>query len=435
MAEQQRQRQQQQHSFVVSEEEEASELSCSYSVESVGSSYTEVVPQTNDFFFNIDPSLLIDYRSIKLGRILGEGPNSIVRKGLFNSRPVAVKIIQPAKMSEINPERKEKFQREVTLLAKMKHQNIVKFIGATVEPFLMIVTELMGGGTLQKYLWSTRPGALDWKVSLGFALDLSRVMEYLHENGVIHRDLKPSNVLLSRDKTRIKLADFGLAREISREMTCEAGTYRWMAPEIFSMDPLPVGAKKQYDHKVDVYSFSIVLWELMTNQTPFKGRNNVMVAYATAKKVRPSLVDIPHQIAPLLQTCWSDDPKSRPEFRDITEYLSNLYRTLFPTEVRPTPPSTPTPVEMEHPSNNSSSDNNNSSSDNNDNSNNNNDNYNSSKDDSQNDNYNSSKDDSQNMTYNYLQKQPGKNKAITKKKWKSRIFSFLRCFRCSIVSD
>lgn len=93
-------------------------------------------------------------------------------------------------------------------------------------------------------------------------------------------------------------------------MTTEAGTYRWMAPEVtflfvwfeevhlqvcfvlfmyllcyqlFSIDPLPVGGKKCYDHKADVYSFSIILWELLTNKTPFKGRNNVMVAYATAK--------------------------------------------------------------------------------------------------------------------------------------------------------
>lgn len=64
--------------------------------------------------------------------------------------------------------------------------------------------------------------------------------------------------------------------------------------QIFSMDPLPVGAKKQYDHKVDVYSFSIVLWELMTNQTPFKGRNNVMVAYATAKVSHDKLFSAPH---------------------------------------------------------------------------------------------------------------------------------------------
>lgn len=118
------------------------------------------------------------------------------------------------------------------------------------------------------------------------------------------------NLLLMEDKKQIKLADFGLAREeITDEMTCEAGTYRWMAPEVlvfivsdihealifqlcpiltssifqlYSRDPLPVGVKKHYDHKVDVYSFSIVVWELLTNRAPFKGRPNITVAYATA---------------------------------------------------------------------------------------------------------------------------------------------------------
>lgn len=59
--------------------------------------------------------------------------------------------------------------------------------------------------------------------------------------------------------------------------------YCFYSGQIFSVDPLPIGAKKAYDHKVDVYSFAIVLWELMTNQTPFRGRNNIMVAYATAQ--------------------------------------------------------------------------------------------------------------------------------------------------------
>ena len=71
--------------------------------------------------------------------------------------------------------------------------SLKQFIGASVEPRMMIVTELMRGGSLQKYLWSYRPRTLDWKRSISIALDICRVMEYLHANGIIHRDLKPSN--------------------------------------------------------------------------------------------------------------------------------------------------------------------------------------------------------------------------------------------------
>ncbi|PON36325.1 Serine/threonine protein kinase [Parasponia andersonii] len=341
---------------MVSEEELMELSSFSYSLESIGNAYTSSENNTQ-FVFTIEPSLLIDPRSVRIGRVIGEGPNSTVYEGLYKSKPVAVKIIQPARTSEVSADRKEKFQREVILLSKMKHDKIVKYIGASVEPSMMIVTELMRGGTLQKYLWSIRPRTLDWKRSINFALDICCVMEYLHANGIIHRDLKPSNVLLTTDKKHIKLADFGLAREeISGEMTTEAGTYRWMAPEIFSIEPLPVGAKKQYDHKVDVYSFSIVLWELITNKTPFKGRNNVMVAYATAKNVRPSLDEIPKEIGSLLQSCWAEDPKSRPEFKEITNSLLELYQNLSPTEVIKAPKA----FEIEHSNCNTSKDHNNS---------------------------------------------------------------------------
>ncbi|KZV14714.1 hypothetical protein F511_41617 [Dorcoceras hygrometricum] len=214
------------------------------------------------------------------------------------------------------------------MLSRVKHDNIIQFMGALVEP-MMIITELMKGGTLQKFLWSIRPNCPDLKLSLSFALEISRAMEYLHQNRIIHRDLKPSNLLLTEDKKKIKLADFGLAREeVDDEMTTEAGTYRWMAPELFSTEALRVGEKKYYDHKVDVYSFSMILWELLTNNTPFKGRNNVLVAYAAAKNQRPSIDKIPVRIAPLLESCWAENSEDRPEFTQITEFLGNLLQSI-----------------------------------------------------------------------------------------------------------
>ncbi|KAL7231964.1 hypothetical protein ACSBR2_010061 [Camellia fascicularis] len=286
-------------------------------------------------FLKIDSKWLIDPRHLSIGSMISEGPYSVVYEGSYKSKPVAVKVIQPDKTSAVSPERKEKFEREVAMLSRVKHDNIVKFIGAYVEPTMMIITELMRGGTLQKYLWSIRPNSPDLKLSISFALGISRAMEYLHANSIIHRDLKPSNLLLMEDKKKIKVADFGLAREETMgEMTAEAGTYRWMAPELFSVEPIKLGVKKHYNHKVDIYSFSMVLWELLTNSTPFKGRNNVMVAYASSMNLRPSMDNIPKDIAPLLESCWAEDPEERPEFVQITDFLLNFLRNMHSIQLK-----------------------------------------------------------------------------------------------------
>nr|CAN83950.1 hypothetical protein VITISV_043906 [Vitis vinifera] len=292
----------------------------------------------------LDRSLLIDLSSLRIG--------SMISEGRYKSMPVAIKMIQPNKTSAVSPDRKEKFQREVTILSRVKHENIVKFIGASIEPTMMIITELMKGGTLQQYLWSIRPNSPDLKLSLSFALDISRVMEYLHANGIIHRDLKPSNLLLTEDKKQIKVCDFGLAREeTAGDMTTEAGTYRWMAPELFSTVPLPRGAKIHYDHKVDVYSFAIILWELLTNRTPFKGVQSILIAYAAANNERPSVENIPQDIAPFLQSCWAEDPANRPEFMQITNFLVDFLQNLCSAQI--TPAQT---FEIEHPRSNVTAD-------------------------------------------------------------------------------
>ncbi|XP_009760417.1 serine/threonine-protein kinase STY13-like [Nicotiana tabacum] len=274
---------------------------------------------------SIDKSLLIDLQQLSIGPIISEARYSVVYQGLYKSQPVAIKVIQPEKCSNVSPERKVKFEREITMLSRVKHDNIMKFIGVSMEPALILVTELMKGDTLQKYLWSIRPHCPDLNLSLSFALGISRAMEYLHAIGIIHRDLKPSNLLLTEDKTRIKLADFGLARVVAEtEMTAEAGTYRWMAPELLYTEPADYGAKKHYNHKVDVYSFSMVLWELLTNDTPFKGKTDIMAADATAKNLRPSTDNIPKEILPLISSCWSEDPADRPEFAQISDILANI---------------------------------------------------------------------------------------------------------------
>ncbi|XP_030529639.1 serine/threonine/tyrosine-protein kinase HT1-like [Rhodamnia argentea] len=276
----------------------------------------------------IEESLLIDLSEVYVGKMIGEGHHSIVFEGLYDSRSVAVKIIRPYGESLTNDDYKERFRREVMILSRSTHQNIVKFVGARAEPVMLIVTELMRDGNLHKHLTSIRPQLLDLKLSIGFALDIAGAMEYLHANNIIHRDLKPSNLLLTEDKKHLKLADFGLAREVSTEMTGEMGTYRWMAPELYSIEPCPRGTRRHYDHKVDVFSFSLILWELLTNTTPFQGRSHVLAAYDTCRSIRPSVESIPREIIPLLQSCWAHDPSCRPEFTEVTGFLSGVLDKL-----------------------------------------------------------------------------------------------------------
>ncbi|KAM7268579.1 hypothetical protein ACFE04_010745 [Oxalis oulophora] len=200
---------------------------------------------------------------------------------------------------------------------------------------MVIVTELVMGGTLRKYLVNMRPRCLDTRVVVGFALDICRALECLHSHGIIHRDLKPENLLLTADHKTVKLADFGLAREesLTEMMTAETGTYRWMAPELYSTVTLRRGEKKHYNHKVDAYSFAIVLWELIHNKMPFEGMSNLQAAYAAAfKNVRPSSEDLPPDLAMIVTSCWQEDPNARPNFSQIIQMLLHYMSTVSPPE-------------------------------------------------------------------------------------------------------
>ncbi|MBA0616311.1 hypothetical protein Godav_016367 [Gossypium davidsonii] len=282
----------------------------------------------------INHNLLIDPKLLFIGSKIGEGAHGKVYEGRHGDRIVAIKVLHRGSTVEERAALESRFAREVNMMSRVKHENLVKFFGACKDPLMAIVTELLPGMSLRRYLVSIRPKVLDLHVALNFALDIARAMDCLHANGIIHRDLKPDNLLLTANQRSVKLADFGLAREesVTEMMTAETGTYRWMAPELYSTVTLRQGEKKHYNNKVDVYSFGIVLWELLTNRMPFEGMSNLQAAYAAAfKQERPSLPeDISPDLAFIIQSCWVEDPNMRPSFSQIMRMLNAFLFKLTP---------------------------------------------------------------------------------------------------------
>ncbi|XP_071715380.1 serine/threonine-protein kinase STY13-like [Rutidosis leptorrhynchoides] len=289
----------------------------------------------------IDERVLVDPKLLFIGTKIGEGAHGKVYEGRYKDRIVAIKVLNRGSNAEERAALEGRFAREVNMMSRVKHDNLVKFIGACKDPLMVIVSELLPGMSLRKYLGSIRPNQLDLRLALNFALDIARAMECLHANGIIHRDLKPDNLLLTANQKSVKLADFGLAREetVTEMMTAETGTYRWMAPELYSTVTLRQGEKKHYNNKVDVYSFGIVLWELVTNRMPFEGMSNLQAAYAAAfKQERPNLSDeISPELAFIIQSCWVEDPNLRPSFDQIIRMINTFIFTL--------PPASPPPEE------------------------------------------------------------------------------------------
>ncbi|KAJ7950105.1 Protein kinase superfamily protein [Quillaja saponaria] len=282
----------------------------------------------------IDENLLVDPKLLFIGAKIGEGAHGKVYEGRYGEQIVAIKVLNRGSTSDERVSLENRFSREVNMMSRVKHENLVKFIGACKDPLMVIVTELLPGMSLRKYLVSIRPKVLDIRMAINYALDIARAMDCLHANGIIHRDLKPDNLLLTANQKSVKLADFGLAREesVTEMMTAETGTYRWMAPELYSTVTLRQGEKKHYNNKVDVYSFGIVLWELLTNRMPFEGMSNLQAAYAAAfKQERPSLPeDISPDLTFIIQSCWVEDPNMRPSFSQIIRMLNAFLFTLSP---------------------------------------------------------------------------------------------------------
>ncbi|KAH9694531.1 serine/threonine-protein kinase STY46 [Citrus sinensis] len=262
----------------------------------------------------------IDPKHLKFGSKVASGSYGDLYRGTYCSQDVAIKVLKPER---INSDMQKEFAQEVFIMRKVRHKNVVQFIGAcTKPPSLCIVTEFMSGGSVYDYLHKLK-GVFKLPSLLKVAIDVSKGMNYLHQNNIIHRDLKAANLLMDENEV-VKVADFGVARVKAQSgvMTAETGTYRWMAPEVIEHKP--------YDHKADVFSFGIVLWELLTGKLPYEYLTPLQAAVGVVQKgLRPTIPkNSQPKLAELLERCWQQDPALRPDFSEIIEILQQIAKEV-----------------------------------------------------------------------------------------------------------
>ncbi|XP_058001966.1 receptor-like serine/threonine-protein kinase ALE2 isoform X2 [Hevea brasiliensis] len=270
-------------------------------------------------------------------RILGEGGFGRVYSGtLEDGTKVAVKVLK-----RDNHEGGREFLAEIEMLSRLHHRNLVKLIGICIEERARsLVYELVPNGSVESHLHGAdkESAPLDWDARIKIALGAARGLAYLHEDSsprVIHRDFKASNILLERDFTP-KVSDFGLARtaldEEDRHISTRVmGTFGYVAPEYAMTGHLLV--------KSDVYSYGVVLLELLTGRKPVDmsqppGQEN-LVAWArphlTSKQgletiIDPSLVhDVPFdsvaKVAAIASMCVQPEVSHRPFMGEVVQAL------------------------------------------------------------------------------------------------------------------
>lgn len=193
-------------------------------------------------------------------KLLGEGASSKVYLAKWRETFVVAKVIDP-EFAKIN---KPFVLREIAIMSKLHHPNIVQFLGFIDDP-LIIVLEYIVNGTI-----SSNMRNFNKKQKLSIMKDILRGLAYLHNRrplSLIHRDIKPSNILITSSKMA-KIADFGLSKfynnsdynDFSNNVFSCVGTRRYMAPEIYNH-------ASPYNHKVDIYSAGILFYELLESKT------------------------------------------------------------------------------------------------------------------------------------------------------------------------
>ncbi|CAN6447440.1 unnamed protein product [Victoria cruziana] len=261
--------------------------------------------------------------------VLGQGSFGPVYKAVMaTGEVVAVKVL-----ASNSRQGEREFHTEVVLLSRLHHRNLVNLVGYCIEKGQrMLIYEFMSNGSLASCLYD-EACTLGWDERLQIALDISHGIEYLHEGAVppvVHRDLKSANILLDQSM-RAKVADFGLSKEevFNPRLSGLKGTYGYMDPEYMSTN--------KFTKKSDIYSFGIILFELITAINPQQGLMEYINLAAMTDDGNTGWDEILDKrlvgkcdlnevriLASIAEKCIRKSSRKRPSIVDISQILSRL---------------------------------------------------------------------------------------------------------------
>lgn len=265
-----------------------------------------------------------DRVQVQTDQVLGEGQFGVVARGRFldgsgGSVPVAVKTLRSNVVEE-----QEQFLLEAQLTGMLEHPRIVKVLGlCSGQVPILAVLEHMAGGDLRSYLLAAQtPTPTSLLLKVGW--QISAALGFLKQVGVIHRDLAARNILVGENLEDVKLSDFGMSKSLQegkqyfRNTSRELVPVRWVAPESLQ--------NKVYTHYSDVWSFGVVLWEVLSRgKTPYTGMTAVETAMAVGVGKRlPMPAGCPESVYQLMLDMWKVKPSERVSIAVIQDTLVNV---------------------------------------------------------------------------------------------------------------
>lgn len=261
----------------------------------------------------------IDFSELTVGTRVGIGFFGEVFRGIWNGTDVAIKVFLE---QDLTAENMEDFCNEISILSRLRHPNVILFLGAcTKPPRLSMVTEYMEMGSLYYLIHlSGQKKKLSWRRRLKMLRDICRGLMCIHRMKVVHRDIKSANCLVNKH-WMVKICDFGLSRTMTdapMKDSSSAGTPEWMAPELIRNEP--------FTEKCDIFSLGVIMWELCTLNRPWEGVPPERVVYTVANEgARLEIPDGP--LGRLIADCWAE-PHERPSCEDILTRLLDCEYSL-----------------------------------------------------------------------------------------------------------